>query len=108
MSFHDSRRQAVAAAAISTGSATAASTIITSLTTSKTVIHSGDRDDAGRHDRRERIRLHGVTITSADMITGRFSGSADTPIAVRACLPCSPNTSSRRSDAGLSTAVVCG
>ena len=72
------------------------------------VIHSRDPHDAGRHDRRERIRFHGVTITSADMITGRFSGRAATPIAVRACLPCSPNTSSRRSDAGLSTAVVCG
>ena len=72
------------------------------------VIGCGYRHDAGRHHRRERIRFHGAMWSSADITTGRFSGSAATPIAVRACRPCSPNTSSRRSEAGLSTGVVCG
>jgi hypothetical protein len=31
------------------------------------VVRGGDRHDAGRHHRRENIRLHGVMSTSADM-----------------------------------------
>jgi hypothetical protein len=46
-------------------------------------------------------RVYGAISTWADTTTGRSIGSAATPIAVLACRPRSPNTSSRKSARGI-------